>query len=127
VRRRLAALQLLLTAALLVAGALGSSGSAATRGESAVAKPRKPAPPRGIHKIKHVIVIMQENRSFDSYFGTYPGADGIPANACVPDPANGGCIRPYHDPNDLNRGAPHGASNAVADVDAGRMDGFVAQ
>jgi phospholipase C len=127
VRRRLAALQLLLTAALLVAGALGSSGSAATRGESAVPKPRKPAPPRGIHKIKHVIVIMQENRSFDSYFGTYPGADGIPANACVPDPANGGCIRPYHDPNDLNRGGPHGASNAVADVDAGRMDGFVAQ
>ena len=34
----------------------------------------------GIHKIKHVVVIMQENRSFDQYFGTYPGADGIPAN-----------------------------------------------
>ncbi|HKC22993.1 MAG TPA: alkaline phosphatase family protein, partial [Gaiellaceae bacterium] len=26
--------------------------------------------PTGIHKIKHVIVIMQENRSFDHYFGT---------------------------------------------------------
>ena len=26
----------------------------------------------GIHKIKHVIVISQENRSFDSYFGTFP-------------------------------------------------------
>jgi phospholipase C len=26
----------------------------------------------GIHKIKHVIVVMQENRSFDTYFGTYP-------------------------------------------------------
>ena len=34
--------------------------------------------PRGVHKIRHVIVIMQENRSFDSYFGTFPGADGIP-------------------------------------------------
>ena len=33
----------------------------------------------GIRKIRHVIIIMQENRSFDSYFGTYPGADGIPA------------------------------------------------
>src|SRR3989442_527969 len=32
----------------------------------------------GIHKIRHVVVIMQENRSFDSYFGTFPGADGIP-------------------------------------------------
>ena len=36
----------------------------------------------GIHKIQHVVVIMQENRSFDSYFGTYPGADGIPAGVC---------------------------------------------
>src|SRR5947209_5875864 len=27
----------------------------------------------GIHKIKHVVIIMQENRSFDHYFGTYPG------------------------------------------------------
>ena len=32
----------------------------------------------GIHKIKHVVIIMQENRSFDTYFGTFPGADGIP-------------------------------------------------
>src|SRR5690349_12468770 len=31
-----------------------------------------------IHVIRHVIVIMEENRSFDSFFGTYPGADGIP-------------------------------------------------
>src|SRR5436305_14585750 len=37
----------------------------------------EPAPAAGgIHKIQHVVVIMQENRSFDSYFGTYPGADG---------------------------------------------------
>ena len=44
----------------------------------------------GIHKIKHIVIIMQENRSFDSYFGTYPGADGIPMRSgtpsvCVPD------------------------------------------
>ena len=32
----------------------------------------------GIHKIRHVVIIMQENRSFDNYFGTFPGADGIP-------------------------------------------------
>jgi phospholipase C len=46
----------------------------------------------GIHKIKHVIIVMQENRSFDSYFGTFPGADGIPMTngqpaVCVPNPA----------------------------------------
>ena len=42
--------------------------------------------PAGIHKIKHVVVIMQENRSFDSYFGTYPGAAGIPGLAGNPGP-----------------------------------------
>ncbi len=32
-----------------------------------------PTPPEvGIHKIQHVVVIMQENRSFDHYFGLYP-------------------------------------------------------
>ena len=87
--------------------------------------------PPGIHKIKHVIIIMQENRSFDSYFGTYPGADGIPMRdgvptVCVPDP-KGGCTRPYHDAADVNGGGPHGESNAVADVDGGKMDGFIAQ
>ncbi|MGB0096130.1 MAG: alkaline phosphatase family protein [Solirubrobacteraceae bacterium] len=86
----------------------------------------------GIHKIKHVVVIMQENRSFDSYFGTFPGADGIPINGgvatvCLPDPAAGGCVRPYHDTADRNRGGPHGFANATADVAGGAMDGFIGQ
>jgi len=29
--------------------------------------------------IKHIVVIMQENRSFDNYFGTFPNATGIPS------------------------------------------------
>jgi len=85
----------------------------------------------GIHKIRHIVIIMQENRSFDSYFGTYPGADGIPTLAgqpsvCIPNPA-GACARPYHDSNDVNRGGPHGEQNAIDDIDGGRMDGFVAE
>ena len=75
---------------------------------------------------------MQENRSFDSYFGTYPGADGIPMQngvptICVPDPHGGACVRPYHDPNDLNHGGPHGRDAAIADIDGGKMDGFLAE
>jgi phospholipase C len=90
------------------------------------------AQPTGIHKIQHVVMIMQENRSFDQYFGTYPGADGIPMQngvptVCVPDPASGQCVKPYHNPNDLTRGGPHGAVDAVADVNGGKMDGFIAQ
>jgi phospholipase C len=80
-----------------------------------------------IHKIKHVVIIMQENRSFDSYFGTFPGAAGIPPGVCVPDPMAGGCDAPFHDAADLNHGGPHGAAAAAADIDGGRMDGFVGQ
>jgi phospholipase C len=81
----------------------------------------------GIHHIQHVIVIMQENRSFDSYFGTYPGANGIPAGTCVPDPVHGGCVAPFHDPADKNYGGPHGHGSFVRDLDEGRMDGFVSE
>jgi phospholipase C len=70
---------------------------------------------------------MQENRSFDSYFGTFPGADGIPAGVCVPDPVNGGCVRPFLNRHDANAGGPHRSSDAISDIDGGRMDGFVAQ
>jgi phospholipase C len=84
----------------------------------------------GIHKIKHVIIIMQENRSFDTYFGTYPGADGIPEKGgrfavCIPDTAAGNCVKPFHSRQDKNGGGPHGAANAAADVDGGKMDGFI--
>ncbi len=81
----------------------------------------------GIEKIQHVVMIMQENRSFDSYFGTYPGANGIPPGVCVPDPLHGGCVRPHHDSNDKNVGGPHGANDSVADINGGKMNGFVAR
>jgi phospholipase C len=79
-----------------------------------------------IHKIKHVIVIMQENRSFDSYFGTFPGAAGIPPGVCVPDPSNGSCQRPWVDHSDSNADDPHDEVPFQADVNRGKMNGFVA-
>ncbi len=81
--------------------------------------------PPGIHKIQHVIVIMQENRSFDSYFGTFPGADGIPKGVCVPDPVLHHCVRPYHDTLNRNAGGPHDFSDSRRDANHGRMNGFV--
>jgi phospholipase C len=90
------------------------------------------ATPGDIHKIKHIVIIMQENRSYDSYFGTYPGGDGLPRTGagafavCAPNP-QGGCAQPFHDPQDRNGGGPHGAQSAVADIDGGKMDGFIAE
>ena len=75
---------------------------------------------------------MQENRSFDSYFGTYPGADGIPGLAgnpgtvpCLPDPNRHHCVRPYHDTSTTNFGGPHNHLDAKLDIADGRMDGFI--
>jgi phospholipase C len=86
----------------------------------------------GIHKIRHVIVIMQENRSFDSYFGTYPKADGIPGLAghpgkvpCAPDPLRHRCVKPFHDPHYVNDGGPHEQAAYLKDYDNGKMDGFI--
>jgi phospholipase C len=87
-------------------------------------------PAGDIHLIKHVVVIMQENRSFDSFFGTYPGANGIPMvngkpRKCLPDAKTWRCDYPHHDPNDVNGGGPHTWTDAILDIDGGRMDGFV--
>jgi phospholipase C len=87
---------------------------------------------RGIHKIRHVVIITQENRSFDSYFGTYPGADGIPMKdgvptVCNPDPQTHECVKPYHDTSDRNAGGPHDTIDAIRDIDHGKMDGFQRQ
>src|SRR5437660_1262681 len=85
-----------------------------------------------IPQLQHIIIIMQENRSFDSYFGTYPGADGIPMKngkpvICNPNPRTGLCDYSYHDFADTNYGGPHDTVNEKADVDNGKMDGFVEQ
>src|SRR3954468_12023988 len=66
-------------------------GSTSSSSPTASVTPEQPDPgAKGIDKLNHLIFIVQENRSFDHYFGTFPGADGIPAKngrftVCVPD------------------------------------------
>ena len=117
-----------MTSAGLAAAALAAAGGLGCGAVSAFARTG------GIHLIKHVVIIMQENHSFDNYFGTFPGADGIPGLAghsgrvpCIPDPNRGGCDRPYHDTQLSGDGGPHFQESALADIDGGRMDGFVGQ
>ena len=75
---------------------------------------------------------MQENRSFDSYFGVYPGAAGIPMRqgvptVCVPDPMAGNCVKPYVLHQDSSQGGPHTNTASTNDIDHGKMDGFIAE
>ena len=118
--------------ALALSACSSSSSPAASPAEKVSGGPTgRYIVPTGIHKIKHVIVIEQENRSFDSYFGTFPGVDGLPMqngepSVCVPIAA-GGCQKPYHDTADINGGGPHNEPSARVDVNGGKMDGFIAQ
>jgi phospholipase C len=120
--------------ALLLPAACGGTSQPRAPGRPSLPRTTDPKTPAGIHKIQHVVVIMQENRSFDSFFGTYPGADGIPGLAgnpgklpCIPDPRRGACDKPYHDPKLVNGGGSHTARAALADINKGRMNGFVAE
>jgi phospholipase C len=82
---------------------------------------------QGIDKIEHIIWIIQENRTFDNYFGTFPGADGFYPGICSPVlPGSSKCIKPFHikvpmPACDLS----HGWDAAHAAYDHGAMDGFV--
>ena len=78
--------------------------------------------------IEHFVVLMQENHTFDNYFGTYPGADGIPKGAAMPaDPAASTTrlVRPFHigDRSILDLG--HDGASATVAYNDGRMDGFI--
>jgi phospholipase C len=114
-----------------VAPAIGNRAAAQSAAGSTVTVQVTPVL-TGIHQIQHVVVIMQENRSFDEYFGMYPGTDGIPVDAggtptvCVPDPQTSTCVAPYHDSADIEDGGPHNGPDSRADIDGGKMDGFIA-
>ena len=79
--------------------------------------------------IQHFIVLMQENHTFDNYFGTYPGANGIPAGTCMPvdptDKTNTQCIEPFHIGDRPIDDLDHSLGTYQLQYNDGKMDGFV--
>jgi phospholipase C len=85
-------------------------------------------PARGLSSIKHIVVIMEENHTFDNYFGTFPGANGIAGAS--PQPAtsspNAQLVGPYAiDTTTIAHDLPHTWAAAHQAYDGGKMDGFV--
>ena len=80
-------------------------------------------------KIDHIVIVLQENHTFDNYFGTYPEAEGnLGKNICLPKSKGSGkvnCVSPYHDTNLTPVDMNHNWNSAHADYDGGKMDGFV--
>ena len=74
--------------------------------------------------IDHVILLMQENRSFDHYFGTMPGVDGIPDGASNPD-ADGVPVSAFHAEDYCIRDVSHSWNSSHRQWNDGANDGFV--
>ncbi len=77
--------------------------------------------------IQHVIVVMQSGHSFDNYFGTRRGVDGIPAGVCQRVQVNSkSCVKPYHLSSDQARAGLTDTLRVTSKaLDLGKMDGFV--
>ncbi len=78
--------------------------------------------------IKHVVTLMQENHSFDNYFGTYPGAAGIPKGVCVPVDlaAAQPCVKPFLVGSQPLESLDHDRGAFETALNGGAMNGFVA-
>lgn len=61
-----------------------------------------------LSKINRIVIVLQENHTFDNYFGTYPGAEGVVGKGiCLPETVgSANCVSPFHDsslaPVDMN-------------------------
>ncbi len=75
--------------------------------------------------IKHVLVVCQENRTFDGYYGQYPkaGAFAMPANYSQPD-GKGGSIKPFHFTTTITSDIEHDWQHIHSEWNKGAMDGF---
>src|SRR5207302_7014161 len=86
---------------------------------SALASPNT-APGEPGNPIKHVIFIIKENRSFDNYFGAYPGAAG----ATVGIKSDGTKVPLTRAPDVIQHDPCHDFISGLIAIDGGKMEGF---
>ncbi len=106
------------------------SGQARGQGPRRGSAPRRrtETPPNpAVSPITKVVIVLQENHTFDNYFGTYPSADGTAGQAiCLPNtPGSAPCTAPFHLTSPVPAEMSHNWASAHADFHAGAMDGFV--
>jgi len=77
-------------------------------------------PTGDINQIQHIIFLVRENRSFDHYFGAFPGADGA-STATI---SNGQVINLPHASDAAPQDLCHTWFCALIGIDGGKMDGF---
>src|SRR4051794_16559959 len=122
-----------------VAGAAAELGALVLDGCGGISQ-MLPIPPvcSKLTDIDHVVIIIQENRSFDHYFGSYRGVRGFSDQSTAfqqPDPANtasapAGILLPFHlDTSTTNAACTHDITHDWVPQhqswNNGAMNGFV--
>ncbi|HCF99720.1 MAG TPA: hypothetical protein DEV93_04160 [Chloroflexi bacterium] len=102
---------------LAVAAGLAFGTLACWHGQAQAAPPCRVL---GCGAIKHVVFIIKENRSFDSMFGRFPGANGSTTYRIW----NGKVLPMAHQPNNLQIDIQHDYNASQLAYDSGRMDRF---
>ena len=95
---------------------MGMSDGPGGVADAAVAPDLAEVPP----PIKHVVVIIKENHTFDNYFGSFPGAEGT--SSCKL--SNGTTIACPHAPDRTLRDLCHEHTCALTDWNHGQMNGW---
>lgn len=72
-----------------------------------------------INVIQHIVFMIKENRSFDNYFGTFPGANGATSG-----PVSNGTIRTLGHTPDRVRDMGHAWNDDITAVNGGLMNKF---
>jgi phospholipase C len=96
--------------------ASGSGGSSSAGGATSAAPSQLDL---ARQKIKHIVFVVKENRSYDNYFGAYPEGDG----ATTAKLQNGSTVPLTRGP-DLMANICHDFFDGLRAVDGGKMDGF---
>jgi phospholipase C len=75
--------------------------------------------------VRHWFILMQENRSFDHYFGTMPGVDGLPGGTSTNPDGSGAPVATFHQTEYCTVDTGHGWNAGHEQWNDGANDGFV--
>ncbi|WP_281170367.1 alkaline phosphatase family protein, partial [Gordonia shandongensis] len=118
----------------LTAGAVGTAGAATLLPPSLLSAVADGRPAGSLRDVEHVVVLMQENRSFDHYFGTLRGVRGFADNSAKPGVFRQGGVHPFRVRDAANRGSlsveyiaslPHGWADGQQALRHGHCDGWI--
>ena len=106
----------------------GGAGGSGGGGRPTIPTATPTVLPNGDSPIKHVVFIVKENRSFNNYFATYPGATGATEGgtiSCSDSGCESGPVVQLTKAEDIQ---PHDLTHCfrcgLVAIDDGKMDGF---